>query len=152
MLYAFVVCFIDCAQAHSLYQYAQSVEVDSLISKSIQGDGLSSGDTKDCELYVRLYIIIVCSVVKAITDIYTVAQIIQLKGSGNIGDFTKSFGPFYGIVFAYLTLLDIDQDPFAATSQRWLVLANHINNILQYCINIHSWLIYSISSLKILIS
>ena len=101
------------------------MELDSLASNSIQGEGLSSGDPKDCELYVNLYIIVVCSVVQTITDIYTVAQIIELKGSSNVGDFTKSFGPFYGIVFAYLTLLDIDQDPFAATSQRWLVLVKH---------------------------
>ena len=99
-----------------------------MASNSIQGEGLSSGDPKDCELYVNLNIIIICSVVQTITDIYTVAQIIELKGSSNVGDFTKSFGPFYGIVFAYLTLLDIDQDPFAATSQRWLVLIKHFKH------------------------
>lgn len=74
-----------------------------------------------CRLFLCLYI------VHTIQDVFTVEQLIQLREGG--GDY-RMMKPNAGILFAYLTSLDIDKDPQTLVNSRWYVVSNNIQTIV----------------------
>lgn len=88
----------DCPEAHHLYQYTQSVDLDN------QDDGWEKPGSTDLQ---------------SITDVYTICQMKQLKwSSGDISTNKTSGSCCMGITYAYLTTIDIDQTSSTCVTYR----------------------------------